>query len=122
MTGLMDMGETVAAFGTDTYTVTRKARGTTSGGIAVFTSATLSIVASVQPATPEQVERMSEGTRLDGAKVVYTATVLRSNDETTGSPADRISIDSATYEVEQVSDYQALGGFHEVLVRRVDPV
>lgn len=119
---VMDFAGVLDSLSSGTFTVTRRGAGTVSGGIVTPGSAsTFSIAAVIQPAGPEHMERMPEGTRIDDTKVIYTRTPLYVSNEATGGVADRISIDGKTYEVESVRDYLSSGTYVQAVARRVDP-
>lgn len=118
----MDLSGVIMALATGTYTVTRRAAGSVSGGIyAPGSSSTLSVKALVQPGEPEHLERLPEGTRLDDVKVVFSSSPLYTQNEATGAPADLLSIDGKSYEVEAVRDFVATGAFVQAIARRADP-
>lgn len=122
MSGLVDMGGAIASFQTGSYTVTRTGMPTVSGGISTpGSTSTFDISASIQPATPEHIQRMPEGARVDDVLVLYTTAEVRSQDEATGAPPDRVSVNGRTYELTSVRNFAGLGGFLEVLGQRVDP-
>jgi hypothetical protein len=118
----MDMSGAVAALATGTYVVTRFSAGTTTNGIySPGGSSTFNVIASVQPAAPEVLDRMPEGTRLNDLKTVFATVLLLTGDENQGLKADRIAIDGNDYEVISKRDWQGFGSFTQAVVQRVDP-
>ena len=65
---------------------------------------TLTITASVQPATQEDMQLLPEGRRVTGTHRLYTADVLYLARD--GRNADRVVIDDDDYEVMAASDWQ----------------
>lgn len=100
----MDIAALVAAFSTGTYTVTRRARGTTVRGIiGDGTSTTLTITASCSPSKGFDLLRVPEGRRdKNGAMTIFTTTELKLGGVNSAYEADRISIDGRTWEVDHV--------------------
>lgn len=97
-----------------TRTVIRTRR--TSSGIgadyqaAPATETQSNIVASVQPVTGRELERLEAGRRSAVTLKIYTEADVRTADARAGTLADRIVIDGQTYEVEQTETYGAEGG------------
>lgn len=88
------------------YTVTRYAAGSyVSGRWVDGSTSTLTIRASVQPATSDQLRRLPEALRTRAAMGVITTTEVRTADEATGTPADTISIDGEDWEIQQVDAF-----------------
>ena len=81
---------------------------------------TFSILASVQPAGQQQLRRLPEGTRTEGAVVVFAVERLRTENIETGEQADHILSNGVDYQVETVDDWFDLGGFYEIMATRVD--
>lgn len=80
-------------------TVTRQAAGAYVDG--VWTpggDATLTIQASVQPSSDQDMQRLPEGRRITGAVTLYTNDTLKL--ALGDQQADRIALASGTYEVE----------------------
>lgn len=87
-------------------TLTRKTKvaGTVVDGIYTDGATTSSeITASVQPLKPEEIEQLPEGRRNSDPLWLFTATKL--NTVTTANP-DLVVINSADYEVFQISPWQ----------------
>lgn len=83
---------------------------------------TLTVTASVQPASPTDLEVLPEGRRGRKAFKVYTSSTLRESDQQNGGQPDRIRIAGQWYEVAHVQRWENnLINHHEVLVVRVDP-
>ncbi len=81
------------------YTITRYAAGTTvKGRFVAGSSSALTIQASVQPVTGEDLKPLPEGRRLDDYVKVYTDSNLQMMQETTGTNPDRLTWRGHTYE------------------------
>ena len=73
----MSLRDSIAAFSTGTYTVTRRAAGSlVEGTYTPGATSTFSIDASIQPVTGRNVKAMPEGRRPEELRVVYTRTEL----------------------------------------------
>lgn len=114
-----DLSDVVALLSSGSYTVTRyTADSYDSNGIAVQgTSSTLSIGASVQPASGRDLQLLPEGRRTIETMKLWTATLLTTSESSAG--ADRISIDGATFEVVNVERWGPLGNYTKALVQKV---
>lgn len=106
-------------------TVTRSVAGVyTSGRWVPGATSPVTVRASVQPATPKQLERLPEGLRTKAGVSVWSTTALRTADEATGLVADVIAWDGASWEVQQVEHWghYAPGMEHwRAVATRVDP-
>ncbi len=116
----MNVAASIASFGT-TYSVTRTAAGSNATGVYTPGSAsTLSITASVQPITGEDVKRLPEGVSTEGLIKLWTTTALKTPRDVSGSSGgDTISFSGRTYMVESVSDWNTVGGYYEAVLRQV---
>ena len=86
-------------------TVTRQAAGAFVAGVWVpGAESTVTIRASVQPATAEDMQRLPEGRRQTGAVRLYTSAALLT--EVGTQKADRITLPTGTYEVAQADQWQ----------------
>ncbi|MFC3227334.1 hypothetical protein ACFOGJ_08845 [Marinibaculum pumilum] len=87
-------------------TVRRKLPGAWANGVWVDGSdVDLSIMASVQPATPEDMQSLPEGRRNMAAYRLYTSTELRSSEDDETNP-DRVTLFNDDYEITQVGRWQ----------------
>lgn len=68
-----------------------------------ITSSTLR--GSLQPATGDDVETLPEGERSKRVRVLFTATELRTVDQSARTSADQVSVDGDWYEVRTVKPY-----------------
>lgn len=95
---------------TGTYTVTRYGSGAWVDGRWTHsgTPVTLTITGSVQPVDERQMQMLPEGVRQDVSLRIYTTSPLRTGDQSTGIPADRIAIDGETYVVIAVRTERAV--------------
>lgn len=81
------------------YTITRTAAGSYVSGLFVAGSQlTLTIQASVQPVSGEDLKPLPEGRRLDDYVKVYTDSDLQMLQESTGKQPDRLTWRGHTYE------------------------
>jgi len=107
----MDAASLVESFLTGQYVVTRRERARFVSGIAVSgPTSSLSISASVQPATGADVLRLPEGRRLVETRVIYTTTQLLVGSEGSPNESDLISIDGQNWEVQHVESWQQAEG------------
>lgn len=83
-------------------------------------SCELQILASVQPATQEELQRLPEGTRSEGAVVVFTVEPLRTVQTAVGTQADTFVYNGVGYQVDIVDTWFDLGGFFQSLATRLD--
>lgn len=104
----MDLAALINSFATGTYAVTRRAGGSYVRGIATDGSSTsLTIRASVQPATGRDLVRLPEGRRSTETRVIYTVTQLYADGPT--YQADRVTIDGSVWEVQHVETWAQPG-------------
>lgn len=115
---MLDSARLISRFATGTYTVTRRTASTYVAGRAVAgSSSTLTITASVQPASGRELERLPEGRRAKETRVLYTTTPLYVGGQGAAYEADRIAIGGATWEVQHVEAWPAAGGYTRALVQ-----
>lgn len=112
-----DLSDAVALLSTGSYVVTRRGPSGYSDGIRVPPDTeALTIVASVQPLSGQEVRRMAEGKRDREAMAVYTATELRGSGS--AFEPDLIAIDGAVFEVDKVERWAAAGNYYRAVVLR----
>lgn len=108
----------------DTLTVTRfsaQTRDAYGRSSALSSASTFTISASVQrPMKDKEVLKLMEGHRTRDWWHIDTVTALQSAEDTTSTPADRISIEGYTYEVIRCAQVRAVIPHYEALVKRVD--
>jgi hypothetical protein len=110
----MSLADTVLRFSSP-YTVTRTATGTkVKGRYTEGTPTTFEISAVVQPLGGRELLRLPEGEKTRERLVVFTTTPLFS-----GDVPDKLSIGADTWQVENVEDWQAHGGFLKATVVKV---
>jgi hypothetical protein len=98
----------INSFATGTYTVSRRAVGTsTDGRYTPAAPTTFDIRASIQPVTGREIAALPEPRRGAEVKVVYTTTVLRT--ESPAGAADVVAIDGENWEVWKVERWEAFG-------------
>lgn len=114
-----NLAPAVLAMSSGTYTVTRRSGPSYSAGRRVApTGSSITIVASVQPASGLVVRRLPEGKRNREAMSVFAQTELKSAQA--AQEPDLIAIDGGSFEVESVSRWNKLGNYYEAVVLRVD--
>lgn len=110
--------------GEEAVTLTRYAAGSVgSDGRRTIGAGTAStIMASVQPLTGRQLQRLPEGERQSYPLVIYTVSDVRTADHIAGVPADRITTGGNTYEVGRVQRWPAAGPLphYEAYLMRLD--
>jgi len=115
-----DLSDVIEMLASGCYQVTRKAVTTRVNGRRVAPAvSTFEIIASVQPASGREVERLPEGLRSRETMTVYTRSELRPAQPESGTEADRISIDGADFEVLSVRRWNKLANFFNATVVRV---
>jgi len=88
------------------YTVTRHAASSyVSGRWVAGSTSELTVRASIQPATADQLQRLPEALRTKEARAVFSTTKLLTANESTGGKADLVSIDGEDFEVQEVKDW-----------------
>jgi hypothetical protein len=117
-----DLSDAVAMLASGSYTVTRPVAASLVDGWAVpglSAVQTFAIVASVQPASGRDVERLPEGLRDRETMALFTATELRVAVPASGLPGDRLEVDGFTFEVHAHERWAALGNFHRYVILKV---
>ena len=102
-------------------TVTRKSGGEFVNGIwTPGTTAEVPIEASVQPASPDDMQRLPEGRRQDKAYVLRSDQELLEVDDNAEQSADLVTIGGETYEVMRCSRWQnsIINHFESLVVRQ----
>lgn len=77
------------------------------------------ILASVQPMSGKDVEKLSEGERHREGLKLYTVSDLRTADQYAGTIADRVVIDDITYEVLHVERQRSVIPHYKAMVLRM---
>lgn len=114
-----DLSDVVDSFADGTYTVTRRAASTyVDGRLQAPATTTLSILASVQPASGRDIQYLPEGMRSSKAFAVWTSTQLYSKVIGVNDP-DQLTIDGDTYEVAGCEQWNASGAYWRALVVRL---
>jgi hypothetical protein len=112
------MGPTISRLASGTFTVTRPSGNYVQGRWVEGAAETLEILASVQPATPKELQRLPEGDRTKAVIAIWTTTELRTASSPPGAQADRVTYAGSTYEVQAVEAWD-LGGYWKALASRV---
>jgi len=105
-----------------TVTITRRAAGSyVDGRWAGGASSSLSIVASVQPdrPRPDELLHLPEGDRAREGLRLYTATEVRTANETNNTPADMVTWAGEQWEVVKVEKWPASIAHYKALCLRV---
>lgn len=114
-----DLSDVIEMLASGCYVVTRKGvTARVNGRRSAPVTTTFEIIASVQPASGRDTDRLPEGLRSREAMTVYTKTELRPAQPEVGTEADRISIDGATFEVGAVRRWNRLANFYNATVVR----
>lgn len=97
--------------GEQDVTLTRYPSATvgTDGRAVLGTATTSTIRASMQPPSDRQLQRLPEGLRQMVTLMAYTETALRTTDQVTELPGDRITYRGETYEVGDVKQWPSAG-------------
>lgn len=77
------------------------------------------VVASVQPMTSRELERVPEGMRTRGMVKCYSPVEIRAGDVNTGIPPDRIRHNGTVYEATKCDDWETVAGYYRVELVRV---
>ncbi len=102
----MDIASLITSFSTGTYTVTRTARhGIDRGRAEAGTTSTLTVTASVSPASGMDLTKVPEGRRTNGAITIFTSTELKIGGVGAAYEADRISALGSTWELSHVETW-----------------
>jgi hypothetical protein len=104
----VDIAGLITSFSTDTYAVTRTARATPVRGKLPDdpTTQTVTILASIAPATGADMRRAPEGRDSRETRVLYTTTQLYLGEQGGTYEADIVSINGADWEVEHVERWE----------------
>ncbi len=102
---------TLRQFAAGTYTAGRWVPGASTDS---------TIVASVQPAKPAELQHLPEGDRTRGAVKFYTESTLQAGDESQGLQPDEITWDGEQWEVLHVWPWVPGITHHKGLALRVD--
>jgi hypothetical protein len=77
------------------------------------------ITGSFQPFPSARLQTLPEGERQQGQLELYTRAELRTADQHTGTSADRVVYNGATYEVREVHRWPALLAHYQARLMRV---
>lgn len=115
----MDMGDTIASFA-ESVGVLRYPPVVMVEGRAVSNKpATVTMSASVQPATPRDVQRLPENLREQETIAVFTTYDLRGASVEGRYQGDRVKWEGRDYEVKSVQRWRAAGNYVKALCTRV---
>jgi hypothetical protein len=113
----MTMSATIARLAQGRFTVMRPSGSYVAGRWVEGAGSAFEIVASIQPATPKELQRLPEGDRVRDVIAIWTTTEL----QVAASPAaqaDRVTYAGASYEVQAVERWD-LGEYFKALASRV---
>lgn len=115
----LDASDVIASLDTGSYVVTRRAAATydTHGRAQPGGTSTITIDASVQPASGRDLLRLPEGRRSIETRVVFTPTALLVGAQGAANEADLIAIDGKTWEVQQVETWPGAVGYYRAIVQ-----
>ncbi len=106
----MALNGVIAAFQSGTYTRKRTAAGSTvNGRYTEGSTASTSLVASVQPITGAQLKALPEGRHTEELRVVYTTTELLA-----APIPDKVTLDGSDWEVFKVERWEHWNSTHYV--------
>ncbi len=77
------------------------------------------IIASIQPATPQDLLRLPEGQRTKDSITIWTETVLQEPDAISGAQGDTVYFGNRQYQVERIFQWADSGGYNKVLAQKV---
>ena len=118
MSALVDVSRALKRL-TVALSVSRAAEGWyTNGRWNEGSASTVPITGSVQQLTPAEMKRLPEGQRAEATRKLYTTTLLKTADVSTGTRADRFTYLGDTWEVFSVGDWDDLGGYYKAIVTR----
>lgn len=101
------------------YAVTRTPKRTYAHGRAApGTPSTVTVRAMVAPVTGAELERVTQGREVDAVIQVFSVDPLYSG--TAAHEADVIDVGGTLFEVQEVEDWTALGGFYRAVASRKD--
>ena len=108
----MSLLDSIAAFKTGDYTVTRRTLGTydANGRLVPGTPSTFSISASIKPASGRTLKTLPEAYHSEEVRTVYTVTELKTL--TPAGDGDSIAIDGEDWYVFQTKRHGAVSGGH----------
>lgn len=114
----------IQSLSTGTYVVTRRRAPAYVDGVVTPdpNPVTLSILASVVPASGRDLLRLPEGQRSTETRTVYTVTQLMVAAAGAKYANDVVSIDGDQWQVQQVQSFPGAPGFFQALVQRAGAV
>jgi hypothetical protein len=115
----MGLADVIATFQTGTYTVTRRAAGTTTAGKhTIGSTSTFSIDASIRPLSGRDLRSLPPAQHGEERRKLYTTTLLRAAGAV---PGDSVSIASEDWLVINVKPYDISGHYAAIVSRQVTP-
>lgn len=96
------------------YVVTRYTPSTyVDGRLVLGSPSTINIIATQQPVSGRDLQRMPEGTRVSDLLVFYTDTELKT--QTPANAPDQVTVSGETFEVQQVDNWGPGGNYWRVV-------
>ncbi len=102
------MTDLISSLATEQLSVSRFAAGVwsqTTGKYEKGTQSTLTVTASVQPLSPNEILQQPEHRRNREMVKIYTKDRLYTSDEKKGTPADVVTHDGKRYEIHRVDNW-----------------
>lgn len=113
-----DMSDVVDSMITDAYAVTRRTPSSyVDGRLQASTDTVFEILASVQPATGRDLQRLPEGMRTAETRVIYTTSELLT--QGASQDPDIIAIEGFAYEVQTVEQWVQVGNYYKALAQKM---
>ncbi len=104
-----------------TYAVTRFAAGSRANGIYTpGATSSVSVLMTVQPASPKEIQVLPEGLRNREIVRCHATTEIRAASRSAGTAGDRFTHNGEVYEFIQVSSRSADGGYWRGLAAMVE--
>lgn len=116
----MTLADAIGSLAAGTYTLIQRAHGglDAAGRELPRTEVTTPLIASVQPASGEDLQRLPEGVSATDLLTVFTRTPLITADTTTGRDADVIVVGGEEYEVVSVEGWADSGGYYKATAQK----
>jgi hypothetical protein len=83
-------------------------------------SASIDITGCIQPAGPEDMQRLPEGFRSKKALRLYTVYNIRTANQATGTPADTFEWEGDIYEIQSIDKWKKLIPHYKAIATRIE--
>lgn len=115
----MDLSGAIISLGALPYNVTRRTTGGyTAGRLNAPSTATVPIVAMVQPLSGRDLKRMPEGMQTSELRAIWTTSELKLAGG--GFEPDLVTVDGISWEVQLFEDWAVLGNYRRYIAAKVD--